>query len=77
MKVVQLLDLGTLVAPHVQGHGLPLSQELGPYHCLFSGLLELAIRRLLWPVFLRSCSLRRLEGSLARGPSLLFGASGT
>jgi len=30
----------------------------------------------LWPGFLLS-SFRRLEGSLAWGPSLLFGASGT
>ena len=53
MKVAQLLDLGTLVAPRVQGHGLPLPQELWPYRSLSSSLLWLVIRRLLWPVFLR------------------------
>ena len=30
---------GTLAAPSVQGHGLPLPQELWPYHSLFSSLL--------------------------------------
>ena len=30
---------GTLVAPGVQGHGLPLPQELCPYQSLFSSLL--------------------------------------
>ena len=29
---------GTLVAPSVQGHGLPQAQELGPYQGLFSSL---------------------------------------
>ena len=36
------------------------------------------IRRPLWPVFLcKLCPFRPLEGSLAWGPSLLFGMSGT
>ena len=30
---------GSLVAPSVQGHGLPLPQELWPYQSLFSSLL--------------------------------------
>ena len=30
---------GTLVAPSVQGHGLPLLQELWPYQSLFVNLL--------------------------------------
>ena len=42
---------GTLVAPSVQEHGLPPSQELWPYRSLFSSLFLLAIRRPLWPVF--------------------------
>ena len=29
----------TLAAPNVQGHGLPLLQELWPYQSLFSSLL--------------------------------------
>ena len=31
--------LGTLVAPSVQGHGLPLPQALWPYQSLFFELL--------------------------------------
>ena len=31
--------VGTLVAPRVQGHGLPLPQELRCYQSLFSSLL--------------------------------------
>ena len=46
--------VGTLAVPSVQGHGLPPQQELWPYQSLFSSLLYLAIRRPLWPVFLRS-----------------------
>ena len=45
---------GTLAAPNVQGHGLPLLQELWPYQSLFSSLLYLVIRKPLWPVFLHS-----------------------
>ena len=29
----------TLAVPNVQGHGLPLPQELWPYQSLFSSLL--------------------------------------
>ena len=46
--------VGTLAAPSVQGHGLPLLQELWPYQNLFLSLLQLAIRRPPWPVFLYS-----------------------
>ena len=31
--------VGTLVAPSVQGHGLPLPQELWPYQSLFQPLV--------------------------------------
>ena len=31
--------VGTLVVPSVQGHGLPLLQELWPYQSFFSSLL--------------------------------------
>ena len=31
--------VGTLAAPSVHGHGLPLPQELWPYQSLFSSLL--------------------------------------
>ena len=68
---------GTLAVPSVQGHGLSLPQALWPYQSLSSSLLELAISRPPWPVFLHSSAVRDLEGFLAWGPSLLFGASGT
>ena len=40
-----------LAVPRVQGHGLPLLQELRPSQSLLSSFLQLAIRRPLWPVF--------------------------
>ena len=43
---------GTLVVPIVQNHKPPSWQELWPYRSLFSSLLQLVIRRPLWPVFL-------------------------
>ena len=46
--------VGTLAVPRVREHGLPRPQELWPYQSLFSSLLQLAIRRPLWPVFLCS-----------------------
>ena len=46
--------VGTLAAPSVQGHGLPPPQELWPHQSLFASLLQLAIRRPLWPVCLHS-----------------------
>ena len=53
---------GTLAVPSVLGHRLPLPQEFWPYQSFVLSLLQLAIRRPLWPVFLRSsaCSLRGL-----------------
>ena len=45
---------GALEASGVQRHGLPLPQELRPYHRLLLSLVWLAIRRPLWPVFLCS-----------------------
>ena len=48
----------------------------GPIRVL-SSLLELAIRRPLWLVFLCSSTLMHLEGSLPWDPFLLFGTSGT
>ena len=45
---------GTLAVPSVPRNGLPLPQELRPFQSLFSSLLELAIRRPLWPVFLHT-----------------------
>ena len=36
--------VGTLVVPSVQGHGLPLPQELWPYQSLSLSLLKLVIR---------------------------------
>ena len=39
MKVAQLLGFGALAAPSLQGHGLPLPQELWPYQNLFSSFL--------------------------------------
>ena len=39
VKVVQLLGLPDPVAPRVQGHGLPVPQELWPYRSLSSSLL--------------------------------------
>ena len=45
---------GTLATPSVQGHRLPPPQELWPCQSRLSSLLWLAIRRPLWPVFLRN-----------------------
>ena len=71
--------VGTLAAQSVQGHGLPLPQELWPYLSLFckslvSGDQTASLASL--------CSSAHsggapLEGSLALGLSLLLGASGT
>ena len=65
---------GTLAAPVVQGHKLPVPQELWPYllgfffvcfFCLFVlvflNLLNLVIRTL-WPVFLCGCPIQALIG---------------
>ena len=69
---------GTLAAPSVQGHGLPLLQELWAYQSLFFKPLVAenqkasfaSLSPLLRPF-------RNLDGSLAWGPSPLFGLSGT
>ena len=53
--------VGTLAAPSVQGHGLPLLQELWPYQSLFSSFLYLAIRRPLGPVFSLALSIQALR----------------
>ena len=65
----------------VQGHRLPPLQELWPYQHLFSSLLFPAGASCslqsegLFGLFISS-PVRHLEGSLAWGPSLLFGVSG-
>jgi len=51
------LACGSLAAPSVQGHGLPLPQELWTYQSLFLSLSWLVLRRPLWPVFLCSSAL--------------------
>ena len=53
---------GTLVVPIVQNHKPPSWQELWPYRSLFSSLLQLVIRRPLWPVFLVAPSVQALRG---------------
>ena len=76
MKVAQLL--GALAASSVQGRGLPPLQELWPYQSLFFEPLVAANQKAsLASLSSQICPFRHLEGSLARGPSLLFGASGT
>ena len=68
---------GTLAAPSVQGHGLPPPQASWPCQSLFEPLVAGDQRASLASF---SPSLRpfwHLEGSLASGPSLLFGMSGT
>ena len=78
MKVPQLVWLvGTLEAPSVQGHGLPLLQELWPYQSIFEPLVAGDQKASLASLSLWLCLLRHLEDSLAWGPSLLFGATGT
>ena len=44
---------GTLAEPSMQGQKLPLLQELQTYQ-FFPSLMQLVIRRPLWPVFLHS-----------------------
>ena len=66
---------GTLAAPSVQGHRLPLRQEL----CPSQGLVFRASCSWRWEgLFGRSFSVAPpVQGSLAWGPSLLFSLSGT
>ena len=69
---------GTLVVPSVQGHRLPLPQELWSYPSLFSEPLVSSDQKAsLASLSLWLCLLRHLEDSLAWGPSLLFGTTGT
>ena len=68
---------GTLVAPAVQGHGLPLAQELWPYKSLFLSLIAGDQKASLASLSPQLCLFRHLKGSIAWGPSLLLGASGT
>ena len=67
----------TLVAPSVQGHRLPLPQELWPYQSLLKPLVAGDQKASLASLSPYPRPFRHLEGSLAWGPSLLFGASGT
>ena len=69
---------GTLDVSSVQGHGLPQPQDLWTYQSLFFQPLVAGDQK----ASLVSLSpylhpFRHLEGSLARGLSLLLGASGT
>ena len=69
---------GTLVAPSVQGHRLPPLQDSWPYQSLFFEPLVAGPQKASWAsLSLQLHPFRHLEGSLAWGPSLLFGASGT
>ena len=70
--------VGILVVPSVEGHGLPLLQELWPYQNLSLSLLIAAHQKAsLGSLSPQLCPFRHLEGSLAWGPSLLFGVSWT
>ena len=63
----------TLVVPSVQGHGLPLPQELWPYQeSFFEPLVAGDQKASLASLSSYLCQFRHLEGSLAWGPSLLF-----
>ena len=69
---------GTLAATSMQGHRLPLLQEFWPCQSLFWGPLVAGDQKAsLASLSLWLCLLRHLEDSLAWGPSLLFGATGT
>jgi len=64
--------------PSVQGHGLPLLQELWSYQSLFFEPLVTGDQKTsLACLSPQLCLFRHLKGPLAWGPSLLFGASGT
>ena len=68
--------VGTLEAPYVQGHRLPPLQELWPYQ-IFEPLVAGDKKASLASLSPELCPIRHLEGSLAWGPSLLFGLSVT
>ena len=67
----------TLAVPGVQGHRLPLPQKLWPYQSLLKPLVAGDQKASLASLSPYPRPFRHLEGSLAWGPSLLFGASGT
>ena len=54
--------VGTMVAPTVQGYGLPQPLEYWPYQSLFSSLWYLTIRRPLRLVFAHSSTVQALRG---------------
>ena len=62
--------VGTLTVPSVQGHGLPLCRNYGPISVFFSSLLQLVIRRPLWPVFV--CNSTGSGTQRAPLPGVLF-----
>ena len=68
---------GTLVAQTVQGHGLPLPQGLQPYQSFPKPLVVGNQKASLASLSPSLPPFGHLEGSLACGPSLLLGASGT
>ena len=58
--------VGTLVVPSVQGHGLPLPQELWPYQeSFFEPLVAGDQKASLASLSSYLCQFRHLEGSLA------------
>ena len=69
--------LGTLVAPSVQGHGLPPPQELWPSESFFEPLVAGDQKVSLASLSPSLCPFRHLDGSLAWGPFLLFSTSST
>ena len=68
---------GTLMVPSVQARWLPLLQELWPYQSFFEPLVPSDQKASLTSLSLYLRPFRHLEVSLAWGPSLLFGTSGT
>ena len=61
----------------MQGHGLPLPQQLRSYQSLFEPLVDGDQKASLASLSSYLSQFRHLEGSLAWGPSMLFGVSGT
>ena len=57
----------------MQGHGLPLPQQLRSYQSLFEPLVDGDQKASLASLSSYLSQFRHLEGSLAWGPSLLFG----
>ena len=73
--------VGTLAAPSVQEHGLPLPQELWTYQSFFFFFFEPLVagdqKTSLSNLSPQLCLFRHIESSLAWGLFLLFGTSGT